>query len=126
MRVTVWRLSNCKPETSLTLTTNNFLRQGERKTMTSRKFTQMFLALAALVVLSLSALAADPGITPTPAVNSVNDQRAGSVLIYNLYSSSSTNPAAENTRINITNTSDTSSVFVHLFFVDGKTCSVAD
>ena len=93
--------------------------------MTSRKLTQMFLALMALTMLSLSALAADPG-TPIPATSAVSDQKAGSVLIYNLYASSSTNPAAENTRLNITNTNSTSGVFVHLFFVDGKTCSVAD
>ena len=93
--------------------------------MTSRKLTQMFLALAALVVLAMSALAADPG-TPIPDASAVSDQKAGSVLIYNLYSSSSTNPVAQNTRINITNTDDRDGVFVHLFFVDGNTCSVAD
>ena len=93
--------------------------------MTSRKLTQMFLALAALVVLAMSALAADPG-TEIPATSAVSDQKAGSVLIYNLYASSSTNPAVQNTRINLTNTDDARGVFVHLFFVDGATCSVAD
>jgi hypothetical protein len=93
--------------------------------MTSRTLTQMFLALTALVVLAMSALAADPG-TPIPDASAVSDQKAGSVLIYNLYASSSTNPAAQNTRINITNTDDVNGVFVHLFFVDGSSCSVAD
>lgn len=56
----------------------------------------------------------------------LSDQRAGSVLIFNLYSSSASNPTLENTRINITNTNDREGVNVHLFFVDGRTCSVAD
>ncbi|HWQ35731.1 MAG TPA: hypothetical protein VNQ79_23000 [Blastocatellia bacterium] len=92
--------------------------------MTSRKLTQMFLALAALVMMAMSALAADPGTVIPSQV--VSDQKAGSVLIYNLYASSSTDPSKENTRINITNTNDTTGTFVHLFFVDGNTCAVAD
>lgn len=49
-----------------------------------------------------------------------------SVLIYPVYTSSPTNPVAENTRINLTNTSTTQNACVHLFFVDGASCSVAD
>ncbi|HWQ33110.1 MAG TPA: hypothetical protein VNQ79_09660, partial [Blastocatellia bacterium] len=66
----------------------------------------------------------DPGM-PTPDVSPVSDQRPGSVLVYNLYTSNIASPATENTRLNITNTAQ-GSVFVHLFFVDGETCSVAD
>ncbi|MFN0119227.1 MAG: hypothetical protein ACKV2V_01855, partial [Blastocatellia bacterium] len=83
----------------------------------------MFLTLAALAILAMSALAGDPG---GPDLGQVSDQKAGAILIYNAYSSSSTNPTAENTRIAITNTNDTQSALVHLFFVDGATCSVAD
>src|SRR5581483_5734092 len=77
--------------------------------MTSRKLTHVFLVPTALMMLSISTLAADPG-TPFPASGIVSDQKAGSVLIYNFYSSSSINPAAENTRLNITNTNPTTSV----------------
>ena len=92
--------------------------------MTSHKLTQMFLALAALVLMAMGALAADPGTVVPSQI--VSDQKAGSVLIYNLYASNSTDPSKENTRINITNTDDQDGVFVHLFFVDGGSCSVAD
>jgi len=59
------------------------------------------------------------------ATSPVSDQRAGSVLIYNLYTSS-TDPNRQNTRISITNIEPTRAAFVHLFFVDGATCGVAD
>jgi hypothetical protein len=55
-----------------------------------------------------------------------SDQKAGSLLFFNLYSSSLNNPALENTRINLTNTNPDRKAIVHLFFVDGSNCSVAD
>src|SRR5207247_1481906 len=68
---------------------------------------------------------ADPG-TPIPATSPISDEKAGSVLFYNQYISNPTNPASENTRINITNTNPTATAFIHLFFVDGMSCAVAD
>ncbi len=49
-----------------------------------------------------------------------------SVLIYPTYTSNASNPAAGNTRIALTNTNPTESVAVHMYFVDGTSCSVAD
>jgi len=66
-----------------------------------------------------------PGIV-LPASTVVNDQKAGSVLIYNIYISNPASVNTQNTEINITNTDTTRSVAVHLFFMDGTTCSPAD
>jgi len=73
---------------------------------------------------TLNCPAAGPGLlaqTNSP----MNDQKPGSVLIFNIYTSS-TNANQQNTRINLTNTNTNLSSFVHLFFVDGTSCSVAD
>ncbi len=60
-----------------------------------------------------------------PATSAVNDQKPGSVLIYNVYTSSSS-PTQQNTRITLTNINPNLPIAVHLFFVDGASCSVAD
>ncbi|MDX2034533.1 MAG: hypothetical protein SF339_27915 [Blastocatellia bacterium] len=91
---------------------------------TSRKLMHAMLALFALVMMSAAALAADPGLV-YPPTSEVSDQKAGSVLFYNFYTSGATSGNAQNTRINITNTSTSSTSFVHLFFV-ADTCQVAD
>lgn len=91
---------------------------------TSRKLTHLMLALFALIAMSAAALAADPGLL-YPPTSEVSDQKAGSVLIYNFYTSGATSGNTQNTRINITNTSVTSAAFVHLYFVS-EGCSIAD
>ncbi len=91
---------------------------------TSRKLTHALLALFALVVMSSFALAADPG-TLVPWSSEASDQKAGSILFYNVYTSGATSGNAENTRVNITNTSVTSAAFVHLYFVSAG-CAIAD
>jgi len=52
-------------------------------------------------------------------------QKQGSVLIYPLYTST-VNTARQDSRFSITNTSPDRTGYVHLFFVDGADCSVAD
>ena len=71
---------------------------------TSRKFISAMLSLVALGLMSAAALAADPGLT-YPPTSEVSDQKQGSVLIYNIYTSGATSGNSQNTRINITNTS---------------------
>src|SRR5262249_23116220 len=92
---------------------------------TSRKITQPIFALFALLIMASAAFAADPGVA-YPATAEVSDQKAGSVLIYNFYNSGAASGNSQNSRINITNTNSASGAFVHLFFVDGSNCSVAD
>lgn len=92
---------------------------------TSRRLTEALLALCALVVMGTTAMAADPGLS-YPWASEVSDQKAGSVLIYNYYTSAPASPNLQNTRFNLTNTSTTSAAFVHLYFVEGSSCSVSD
>lgn len=67
--------------------------------------------------------AAGPGPTH-PARSEVSDVKAGSVLVYPIYTSSVAAPT-QNTRIALTNTHPNLDAFAHLFFV-ADTCSVSD
>jgi hypothetical protein len=82
------------------------------------------------VCVTVNCPAAGPGgVIPTRTADGQaipgSDQKAGSVLIYPVYTSGS-DPIRENARISLTNTNPQLPAFVHLYFVDGATCSVAD
>jgi len=90
---------------------------------TSRKLTHYLMAVFAVAMMSMAALAADPG-TLMPQTSEASDQKAGSLLVYTVYQSSATNIASNDTKINLTNTNDSNPIIVHFFFVGA--CSVAD
>ncbi|MFN0086605.1 MAG: hypothetical protein ACKVX9_14545 [Blastocatellia bacterium] len=52
----------------------------------------------------------------------LGDQKPGSVLFFNRYTSSASNPSREDTTLNLTNTSPSAAAFVRLFLVNGSTC----
>lgn len=54
------------------------------------------------------------------------DQKAGSVLFFAKYTSDTIDPQREDTRLNITNIHTMQDIDVHLYFVDGSSCSIAD
>ncbi len=66
-----------------------------------------------------------PGIA-YPALSEVSDQKEGSILFYPIYTSDAVNANSQNTRISITNTSNTERVTIHLFAVDGTSCAILD
>ena len=77
------------------------------------------------VCLTVNCPPVGPGALPN-GQNAVSDQKPGSVLVYPVYTSDAANANAQNTRLAITNTNPTRTAFLHLFFVDGNSCSVAD
>jgi hypothetical protein len=100
---------------------------------TSPGLMNALLALFALLVISTSAqaqrgLPIGPGsVLPSQLAQAeASDQQTGSLLFYNYYTSGAADSGGQNTRVNITNTNNTSSVFVHLFLVNSEDCSVAD
>ena len=67
-----------------------------------------------------------PGTPLLPENPVVSDKKPGSILIYPVYTSGATDGNTQNTRFSITNTDAVRPINVHLFLVDGATCSVSD
>jgi hypothetical protein len=104
-----------------------------QSTLTLLKSAAAVAALGVAILLAGTARAQDDSIrldVPGTAINPVggvaHDQKAGSVLIYPVYTSLASFSNLQNTRITMTNIDTRNGVFVHLFFVDGSTCSVGD
>ncbi len=85
-----------------------------------------FRPLAVTLLLLLLCAFDQPASAQAPVPGFGSDQRPGSVLFYNIYTSSSYNTAASDTLIAVTNTSETNDVRIHFFFVDSYSCQVAD
>lgn len=83
-------------------------------------------SLALILFASLMFLAdrAPAQVSPEPSI--VSDQKPGSILFFNKYTSNPSSPATTDTQINITNTNPNLGISLHLFFIDGVTCSIAD
>lgn len=86
-----------------------------------RCFTHVALVIGALTLMSAAAFAQYP-----IGQSHISDMKPSSVLFYTRYTSNPINPAMGDTQINITNVNQSSGITVHLFMVDGATCSIAD
>jgi len=73
---------------------------------------------------TMSYLPMAPGAL-TAGIGTLSGQRPASLLIYPLYTSA-VNLALQDSRFTLTNASPDLTSYVHLFFVDGADCSVAD
>ncbi|MEY4166619.1 MAG: hypothetical protein RIR52_443, partial [Acidobacteriota bacterium] len=74
--------------------------------------------------LTVKAPLSGPGNLPVVA-GQPSQQKPGSVLIFNVYTSSVSSTQSE-TLLSLTNTNPVNPTSVHLFFVDGATCTTAD
>lgn len=61
---------------------------------------------------------------PPPSV--IKDTKPGSLLIFPIYTSDPTNPSRQDTRLSLTNSSESRSICVHMFFIDGSSCAVTN
>jgi hypothetical protein len=65
-------------------------------------------------------------LTMVSAATRAGDQKPGSVLFYNRYTSNPTNTAREDTTLSLTNTNPAESANVRLFFISGASCQPAE
>lgn len=91
--------------------------------------TKFLFAMLALFTMSSMALGADPGRPDREADDArrplPSDQKPGSVLVYNIYTSNGADPGKEDTSISMTNINTSQAAFVHIFFL-AEGCSTAD
>lgn len=92
---------------------------------TSHKLTHKLLALLALLAFAAVAFGQAPPNAGLVNANPPSDQKPGSKLFYNIYTST-VGDNSQNTRFNLTNTHPTKPVSVHLFFVNRADCYIAD
>lgn len=78
----------------------------------------MRLGSVVLVLACLSGLAM--------AQSSLSDLKPSSVLFFNKYVSNPSAPQQQDTQINVTNVNPDQGINIHMFMVDGSTCSIAD
>lgn len=88
--------------------------------------TKLVFVLTALAWCSSAALAQVPSLNNPPEYSVLSDYKPSSILIFPKYTSNASAPQLGDTQINITNTNQTQSIEIHLFAVDGSSCSVAD
>lgn len=88
--------------------------------MIYRSFRQVIQAAFA------SLMFACMGIVTFAQSDAPNDLKPASILVFNKYTSNQSSPQSHDTQINITNTSRDASINLHMFMVDGSSCSVAD
>jgi len=68
----------------------------------------------------------DLKLSAVSAAKMIGDQKPGSVLFFNRYTSNASNPGREDSVINITNTSPTTGTQLRLFLVSGATCQTTE
>lgn len=68
----------------------------------------------------------DLKLSAVSAAKLVGDQKPGSVLFFNRYTSNASNPGREDSMINITNTSPMTDAQIRLFLVNGATCQTTE
>lgn len=68
----------------------------------------------------------DLKLSAVSAATIVGDQKPGSVLFFNRYTSNASNSNRENSTLNLTNTSPAATVYVRLFLVTAATCQTSE
>ncbi len=106
------------------------MRASHRRLTFDILFKTLILIMIFCAGLSISVNAQNiPGIPGDAALAvqgaGVSENKLGSVLFFNFYTSDAASSQID-TRISITNVNPSQDIAVHIFFVDGVTCNIAD